>query len=129
MLNDRRAIGSGSPFEEKGGYSRALVDGDWVFVSGTSGYDRAIEGFAPDAPTQARTALRTIESALASAGATFADVVQVRVYVAEREDVTPVVGLLGPIFSDPRPTNTTIVCGFAAPEMKVEIEMTARLRR
>lgn len=122
----RTAIRSGSPFEELAGYSRALVDGEWIFISATSGYDAEIGGFAEEAEDQARCALGVIGRTLAEAGATMADVVQVRVYLAERADVLPVSRLLGATFEHPRPANTTILCGFPAAEIKVEIEMVAR---
>ena len=124
----RRAIHSGSPFETMAGYSRALVDGDWVFVSATSGHDPAIGGFAPDAEAQARRALDVIAAALAEAGAGMADIVAVRVYLKRREDVAAVSRLLGATFADPRPANTTILRGFPAEEILVEIEATARRR-
>lgn len=125
----RRAITSGSKFEEMAGYSRAVVDGNWVFVSGTAGYDYDTHEISEDPVEQARQCLRTIERALSQADATFADVVRVRVYLADAADVVEVSKLLGAIFEDPRPANTTITCGFATPEMKVEIEMTALLHR
>ena len=122
----RRAIYSGSKFEELAGYSRALVDGEWVFVSGTAGYDPATGGFATGAEAQARRALQTIGEALAEARATLKDIVSVRVYLADRADVMPVSRVLGETFSDPRPTNTTILCGFPVEEILVEIEVVAR---
>jgi len=125
----RRSIYSGSKFEEIAGYARAVVDGEWVFVSGTAGYDPASMSFPQGAAAQARQALKTIAQALAEAGATLADVVQVRVYLASREDVMPVSEILGATFHDPRPTNTTILCGFPAEDILVEIEVTALCRR
>lgn len=125
---ERHAIYSGSKFEELAGYSRALVSGDWIFVSGTAGYDPATGAFASGAAEQARRALRTIEDSLAKADATMADVVRVRVYLSDRDDVMAVSTILGQTFSDPRPTNTTIICGFPVEDIKVEIEVTA-LRR
>lgn len=122
----RLAIYSGSKFEELAGYSRALVDGDWVFVSGTAGYDPASGRFAEGAEAQARRALQTIAEALGQADATLRDVVSVRVYLADRADVLPVSRILGETFSDPRPTNTTILCGFPVEEILVEIEVVAR---
>jgi len=124
----RRAIYSGSKFEEMAGYSRAVVDGDWVFVSGTAGYDPASGAFAAGAEAQARRALQTIAEALAQADATLADVVSVRVFLADRADVMPVSRVLGETFSDPRPTNTTILCGFPVEEILVELEVVARRR-
>lgn len=122
----RRAIYSGSKFENLAGYSRALVDGDWIFVSGTAGYDPSTQQFAAGADAQARRALRTIEEALGEADATLKDIVSVRVYLARRDDVMPVSRVLGETFSDPRPTNTTILCGFPVEEILVEIEVVAR---
>lgn len=125
----RRVISSGSRFEEMAGYSRAVVDGDWVFVSGTAGYDFAAGTISDDAAEQARQALRTIGAALAEAEAGLADIVRVRVYVSDREHIGPVSAVLRETFAWPlKPANTTIVCGFATPEMKVEIEVTARRR-
>ena len=77
----RRLISSGSPFEAAGGYSRAVVDGEWVFVAGTTGFDYAAMTIAEDPAEQTRQALRNIEAALAEAGASLADVVRVRYYV------------------------------------------------
>ena len=124
----RRAIYSGSKFEELAGYSRALVDGDWIFVSGTAGYDPARGVFPASAEDQARRALQSIADALAQADASLADIVSVRVYIAERSDVLGVSKVLGEQFEDPRPTNTTILCGFPVEEIKVEIEVIARRR-
>jgi enamine deaminase RidA (YjgF/YER057c/UK114 family) len=124
----RWTISSGSKFEELAGYSRAVVDGEWIFVSGTAGYDFSDGSISDDPAEQTRQSLKTIAAALEKAGATLADIVRVRVFVANRADVMAVSKVLGETFSDPRPTNTTIVCGFAMPEMKVELEATA-LRR
>lgn len=128
MSSDRWTISSGSKFEKLAGYSRAVVDNEWVFVSGTSGY--APDGsISADVVEQTREALRTISAALAEAGAATTDVVRVVVYVADRSDIMAVSQVLGTTFSDPRPANTTITCGFAVPEIKVEIEATALVRR
>ena len=124
----RWSISTGSRFEEMAGYSRAVVDGDWIFVSGTAGYDFASDTISEDAVEQTRQSLATISDALAKAGASLGDVVRIRVYLASRDDVAAVSRVLGETFSDPRPANTTIICGFAMPEMKVELEVTA-LRR
>lgn len=125
----RRALYTGSKFEELAGYSRAVVDGEWVFVSGTAGYDPTSGRFPESAVEQAQRALQTIADALAEAGAGMQDVVRVRVYLADRADVMEVSRLLGQTFSDPRPTNTTIICGFPVEDIKVEFEMTALRRR
>lgn len=125
----RWTISSGSRFETLAGYSRAVVDGEWVFVSGTAGYDFAANTISPDPAAQTRQALATIAKALSEADASLADVVRVRVYVSERAHVIPVSTVLGETFSDPRPANTTIICGFAEEAMKVELEVTALRRR
>jgi enamine deaminase RidA (YjgF/YER057c/UK114 family) len=129
MMTERRAISSGSKYEELAGYSRAVVDGEWIFLSGTAGFDMASGGFPDDAGEQAAQALKNIGEALAKADAGFADVVRVRVYLADRRDVVAVSSHLRKTFADPRPTNTTIICGFADPAIKVELEMTALRRR
>lgn len=127
MATDRWAISSGSRFEKLAGYSRALVDGEWVFVSGTAGHN-SDGSISPDPDEQTRQSLRTIAAALEQAGASLADIVRLNVYVADRQDVMTVSKVLGETFSDPRPTNTTIICGFPVEEIKVEIEVTARKR-
>lgn len=125
---ERRAISSGSKFEELAGYSRAIVDGEWIFISATAGSETD-GSFSPDAAQQARRALAVISAALAEADASVTDVVRVRVYLADRADVMAVSKILGETFTAPRPTNTTIICGFPAEEIKVELEMTALRRR
>jgi enamine deaminase RidA (YjgF/YER057c/UK114 family) len=128
MSSDRWAISSGSKFEKLAGYSRAVVDNEWVFISGTSGY--APDGsISADVVEQTRESLLTISAALEKAGATIADVVRVVVYVADRADIMAVSQVLGETFNDPRPANTTITCGFAVDDIKVEIEATALKRR
>ncbi len=124
----RRLIASGSKFEELAGYSRAVVDGDWVFVSGTSGHNPKTGEIDDDVAAQARRSLQTIREALEEAGAALEDVVRVRVFLAERADVMAVSGVLKETFDHIRPTNTTIVCTMADESMKVELEATA-LRR
>ena len=124
----RWTISSGSKTETLAGYSRAVVDGEWIFVSGTAGYDLSDNTISDDAAEQTRQSLSIISAALSQAGATLSDVVRIRVYVADRNDIPAVSRILAQTFSDPRPANTTIVCGFAAPEMKVELEVTALKR-
>lgn len=123
----RYAISSGSPFEKIGGYARAVVDGEWVFISGTAGYV-AGETDAEDAVAQTVKALDIIADVMKQAGGTLRDIVSLRVYVARREDIVPIARHLGTVFEDPRPTNTTVTCGFVNDEIKVEIEVTARLQ-
>ena len=123
----RRLISSGSPFEAQAGYSRAVVDGEWIFVAGTTGFDYMQMTIAEDPAQQARQALRNIEQALAEAGAKLADVVRVRYYLPDLADWPAIVPVLGEAFTTIRPAATAIVCGLVDPRMKIEIEVTARL--
>ena len=122
----RRLISSGSPFEAQAGYSRAVVDGEWIFVAGTTGFDYAHMTIAEDPVEQARQAFRNIEQALGEAGATLADVVRVRYYVPNAADWPAIVPVLGEIFGSIRPDATALFCGLVDPRMKIEIEVTAR---
>jgi enamine deaminase RidA (YjgF/YER057c/UK114 family) len=122
----RRLISSGSPFEAEAGYSRAVVDGEWIFVAGTTGFDYARMTIADDAAEQARQAFRNIEKALAEAGASLADVVRVKYYVPDAEDWPTIAPVLGEVFSAIRPAATALICGLVDPRMKIEIEVTAR---
>ena len=121
----RRFIFSGSPWEELAGHCRAVVDGRWVLVSGTVGYDRRAQRFPKGAAAQAALSLDIIERALRDAGATFRDVVRVRVYVADRADVMTVSGAIKKRLGSLRPANTTVCAPLAVAEAKVEIEVTA----
>ena len=122
----RRLISSGSPFEAEAGYSRAVVDGEWIFVAGTTGFDYAQMTIAEDLGEQARQAFRNIEKALADAGGTLADVVRVRYYVPDAADWPVIVPVLGEVFGTIRPAATALVCGLVDSRMKIEIEVTAR---
>ncbi len=124
----RRLISSGSFFEDMAGYSRAVVDGDWIFMAGTSGHDHKAGTIEEGTIEQTRQSLKNISEGLAEAGASFEDVVRIRVFVGDRADIVPVSGVLKEVFDDIRPANTTIVCTLAEPEMKVELEVTARRR-
>ena len=121
----RRLISSGSRFEAEAGYSRAVVDGEWIFVAGTTGFDYARMTIAEDVAEQARQAFRNIEAALAEAGASLADVVRVRYYVPNAADWPVIVPVLGGVFGTIRPAATAIFCGLVDPRMKIEIEVTA----
>ena len=123
----RRLISSGSPFEAAAGYSRAVADGEWVFVAGTTGFDYARMTIADDPALQARQALRNIEQALAGAGAALGDVVRVRYYLPDLADWPAIVPVLGEVFGTIRPAATALICGLVDPRMKIEIEVTARL--
>ena len=122
-----RRISSGSPFEAKIGYSRAVVDGDMIHVSGTTGYDYKTMTMPEDAGQQARNALETIEEALEQGGSSLKDVVRVRYYITDMAWYDALVEVAGETFRDIRPAATMVVCGLTTPEMKIEIEATARI--
>ena len=122
-----RHISSGSPFEAKIGYARAVVDGDMIYVSGTTGYDYQTMQMPEDAAEQARNAFRTIAGALDATGASLKDVVRVRYYLASHEHYDALVEVAGQTFGDIRPAATMVICGLTMPEMKLEIEVTARI--
>ena len=125
----RQHIFTGSKFEELAGYARAVIDGDWIFVSGSSGHDPKTGEIAGNIEAQTRQSLKNILDALTEADSGYADVVRVRVYVSERDFVWPVSAQLKEIFDKIRPTNTTLVTQFADPAMKVEIEVTGLRQR
>lgn len=122
----RRLISSGSRFEAEAGYSRAVVDGEWVFVAGTTGFDYAAMTIADDPVEQARQAIRNIEMALGEAGVSLADVVRVKYYLPDAADWPKIVPVLGAAFGAIRPAATALICGLIDPRMKIEIEVTAR---
>ena len=124
----RKLISTGSPFEKTAGYSRAVVQGDWCFVSGTTGYDYATMTMPDGVEAQARNCLATIAQALADGGFAMADVVRAHYYVTDAAFADLVFPILGQTFGDIRPAATMIVCGLNKPEMQIEIEVTA-LRR
>ena len=119
-------ISSGSTFEAEIGYSRAVVDGEWVFVSGTTGFDYATMTIADDVVVQAEQCLRNIEQALEKAGAAMSDVVRVTYIVPNAADFKPTWPVLRKYFGDIRPAATMISAGLADPRMRIEIEVTAR---
>lgn len=121
----RQLISSGSSFEELAGYSRAVADGPWVFVSGTTGFDYATGGISDDPAEQTRQTFRNIETALAEAGASMADVVRVRVYLASPDIFAEVAPVIGEYCRPARPANTTVIAPLIDARMKIEIEVTA----
>ena len=123
----RKLISSGSRFEEEIGYSRAVVDGDYVFVSGTTGYDYASMTIAEDVVAQAEQAFRNIAAALAEAGCTTDDVVRALFIVPRREDWQPCWPVVKRWFGTARPASTLIHAGLQTDAMRIEIEVTARL--
>jgi enamine deaminase RidA (YjgF/YER057c/UK114 family) len=122
-----KRISTGSPFEQKIGYSRAVVDGDMVYVSGTTGYDYARMTMPYEAGDQAKNAIITIAKALEDAGSTLKDVVRIRYYLSDMADYDAIVEAAGAAFGDIRPAATMLICGLTMPEMKIEIEVTARI--
>jgi enamine deaminase RidA (YjgF/YER057c/UK114 family) len=124
-MSARKFLSSGSPWEALAGYSRAVVDGRWVFVSGTVGYDRSTNAWPPTAGAQAEMALDIIERALREAGAALLDVVRVRVYIPDRADVDAVSAVLERRVGAARAANTTICSPLAVENARVEIEVTA----
>ena len=120
----RRLISSGSSYEEQIGYSRAVVDGDWVHVSGTTGLDYATMTISDDVVAQAEQALANVGAALAEAGCSFADVVRVRYLLPRASDFEACWPALRGAFGDVRPAATMQECGLADPRMKFEIEVT-----
>lgn len=125
----RRLISSGSPFEAQVGYSRALVDGDWAFVAGTTGYDPDTRIMPESAAEQARNALALIRRTLEGADFTMADVVRATYYFTDAAYWDEVGPVLGEAFGEIRPAATALIVGLIKPEMKIEIEVTALKRR
>jgi enamine deaminase RidA (YjgF/YER057c/UK114 family) len=122
----RRLISSGSTFETEIGFSRAVADGDWVFVSGTTGFDYNSMTIADGVVEQTEQCLRNIEAALAQAGATLRDVVRVRYILPNGAEFPETWPVLRKYFGDIRPAATMISAGLADARMRIEIEVTAR---
>jgi len=127
-MTERRAILSGSTFEEQIGYARAVVDGDWVHVSGTTGFDYSTMTIADDVVAQAERCIVNITDALKAAGCSLDDVVRVRYMLPDRDDFEPCWPTLRRAFGEIRPAATMLVCGLSDPRMKIEIEAYARRR-
>ena len=124
----RQHISTGSPFEAEYAYSRAVVQGDWCFVAGTTGYDYTVMKMPESALEQARNAFRTIAATLAQAGFEMADIVRVQHTIIDASLQDEIAPALQEALGDVRPAGTMVVAGLVAPEMKIEIEVTA-LRR
>lgn len=122
----RKNISSGSQFEELAAYSRAVVDGDWVIVSGTVGTDPQSGVMPESVEQQTRNSFTTIEMALRQAGSSLEDVLRCGVYLTTADDLHEVAKLLAEKFGRVRPANTTIVCQLPVPGAKIEIEVLAR---
>jgi enamine deaminase RidA (YjgF/YER057c/UK114 family) len=121
----RTLISSGSTFEAEIGYSRAVAQGDWVFVSGTTGFDYGTMTIADDIVAQTEQCLRNIEAALAEAGASLRDVVRVTYVLPVAEEFPACWPVLRRFFGEIRPAAMMIAAGLADPRMKIEIEVTA----
>ena len=126
-MTSRLRISSGSPFEREIGYSRAVADGEWVFVSGTTGFDYATMTISDDVAEQAEQALRNIADALEQVGASLDDVVRVRYLLPRADDFEACWPVLRRYFGVALPAATMQVCGLTDPRMKIEIEVTGRM--
>lgn len=126
----RRLISTGSPFEKAFGYSRAVVDGDLVFISGTTGYDYATMIMPDDPADQTRNIFKTVEKVLIDAGSSMSQILRAQYFVTDRAYCEPVLAVCGEILGDVRPAGGIyIVAGLLRAEMKVEIEITARVQK
>lgn len=121
----RKLISSGSTFEKTVGYSRAVVQGDWCFVSGTTGYDYSTMQIPDGLEDQIVNCFKTINGVLEEAGFSLKDVVRVLYIVSDRSLIPGVTASVGSYFGDIRPSSTLIVAGLLEEAMKVEIEVTA----
>ena len=125
----RRLISTGSPFEKAGGYSRAVIDGDFAFVAGTTGYDYTTMTMPPDVASQSRNCFKTIEATLKQGGFEMADIVRATYYLTDAKDADAHFTVCGEVLGDIRPAATLlVVASLLKPEMKVEIEVTAKRR-
>ena len=125
----RRLISSGSPFEKIAGYSRAVVDGDFCFVAGTTGSDPVTKIMPDDVSAQTRNCFTIIATALKEGGFEMADVIRATYYVTNAKDFDAVFAVCGEQFGEIRPAATIVaVSALYKPEMKVEIEVTAKKR-
>lgn len=125
MPSPRRLISTGSPFEQTMGYSRAVVQGDWCFVSGVTGYDYATMQMPENIADQARNCFETIGKVLDEAGFAMTDIARVQYTVTDAALVDAVVPVLGEYLGHIRPAATMVIAGLIRPEMKIEIEVTA----
>ena len=127
-MPDRRLISSGSPFEKTFGYSRAVLDGDLLFISGTTGYDYATMTMPDRVSEQTRNIYKTFASTLAEAGGRLEDVVSLRTFVTHADYCEPVLSVQGEVFGEIRPAAAIyVISGLLRSEMKVEIEAVGRI--
>jgi len=125
-MSKRKLISSGSAFEEKAAYSRALVDGEWIFVSGTTGFDYSNMSISDDIVEQTEQCFKNIVSALAEAGAQLKDTVRIMYIVPQADEFEKCWPTLRKYLGDIRPAATMISAGLADPRMKIEIQVTAK---
>lgn len=121
----RQLVSTGSPFEKEAGYSRAVVQGNWCFVAGTTGFDYATMQLPEALDAQVANIFATIDKTLDQAGFQRTDIVRVVYYVSDRAYVSTVFNLVGTYFKDIRPAATMLICDLIDPAMKIEIEVTA----
>ena len=125
----RHLISTGSPFEKTAGFSRAVIDGDFAFVAGTTGYDYATMVMPADVTSQSRNCFKTIEAALKQGGFAMTDIVRATYYITDVKDAEALFAVCGEHLGDIRPAATLlVVASLLKPEMKVEIEVTAKRR-
>ena len=125
----RRLMSTGSPFEKAAGYSRAVIDGDFAFVAGTTGYDYATMTMPEDVTSQSRNCFKTIEAVLEEGGFAMADIVRATYYITDIKDADAHFAVCGEVLGEIRPAATIlVVSALLKPEMKVEIEVTAKRR-
>src|SRR5689334_8942734 len=119
----RRLISSGSKFEREVGYSRVVVDGEWAFVSGTTGFDYATMTISDDVAEQTRQALENITAALREGGFSLADVVRTTYILSRAEDFPACWPVLREYLGEIRPANTTLIADLVDSRMRIEIEV------
>jgi reactive intermediate/imine deaminase len=122
----RRLISSGSAFEKLAGYSRAVVDGEWIFVSGTTGFDYSTMTIAEDLAEQVHQCFRNIQAALQEADSSLDDVVRVHYYLTDQRYFDQAAPIFGQYLGKARPAATALVCQLIDQRIKIEIEVTAR---
>ncbi|MBD3786376.1 MAG: RidA family protein [Sphingomonadales bacterium] len=124
-MSDRINISGGSPYEPKLGYSRAVVQGNWCFVAGTTGVDPVTKTFPDSVLDQARNTLATIKSVLEGAGFALSDVVRATYIITDGAYMEEIIPALSETFGEIRPAATMMIAGLVNPAMKIEIEVTA----
>ena len=121
----RKFVSTSSPYEKTASFSRAVVQGDWVFASGCTGYDPDTDSISEDPAEQTHKTFKLINWLLDEAGFSLSDVVRIVVYLADRDDFQAVAPVIGEHFEGINPANTTVEARLVDPRMKIEIEVTA----